>query len=120
MLVPAGGRPGSGSRIDVPGELGVDQGEATSITFDASILDNHLLNFDFLMFSPTGIKRAAQDVPFPQQNLPGGHLPGDSARFQLVPVILWVQTLGSVAVVGSSADRSPPHPLLRDAERRNR
>lgn len=64
MLIPAGGRPGSGSRIDVPAELGVDQGDATSITFDASILDNHLLNFDFLMFSPTAIKRVTRTFRF--------------------------------------------------------
>jgi hypothetical protein len=64
MLIPAGGRPGSGSRIDVPTELGVDQGESTSITFDASILDNHLLDFDFLMFAPTGIKRAPRTFRF--------------------------------------------------------
>ena len=64
MLIPAGGRPGSGSRVDVPAELGVDQGDATAITFDASILDNHLLNFDYLMFSPTGIKRAPRTFRF--------------------------------------------------------
>jgi len=64
MLIPAGGRPGSGSRVDLTGELGVDQGDATSITFDASILDSHLLNFDFLMFSPTGIKRVSRTFHF--------------------------------------------------------
>jgi len=64
MLIPAGGRPGSGTRIDVPGELGVDQGEATSVTFDATILENHLFNFDFLMFSPTGIKRPSSTFRF--------------------------------------------------------
>lgn len=64
MLIPAGGRPGSGSRIDVPAELGVDQGEATSVTFNASVLDNHLLDFDFLMFAPTGIKRAPRTFRF--------------------------------------------------------
>ncbi len=64
MLVPGGGRPGSGTKIDVSGDLGVDQGEATSITLDADILDNHLLNFDFLMFSPTGLKRLRRKLRF--------------------------------------------------------
>jgi hypothetical protein len=64
MLIPAGGRPGSGSRVEVPAELGVDQGDATSITFDTSILDNHVLNFDYLMFAPTGIKRAPRTFRF--------------------------------------------------------
>ncbi len=90
MLVPAGGRPGSGSRVDVPVELGVDQGEATSITFDASILDNHLLNFDYLMFAPTGIKRAPRTFRFHNKTYLSGTSLETQARFQLVPAILRV------------------------------
>jgi hypothetical protein len=71
-LIPAGGKPGSGSRIDVPTELGVDQGEGTSITFNASILDNHLVDFDFLMFAPTGIKRAPRTFRFHNKTYTAG------------------------------------------------
>ncbi len=79
MLVPGGGRPGSGTKIDVSGDLGVDKGEATSITLDANILDNHFLNLDFLMFSPTGMKRLRRKLRFQNKT----YLPGTSLETKL-------------------------------------
>jgi hypothetical protein len=64
MLIPAGGRPDSGAKIDVASELGVDQGETTGITFRGIVLENHLLNFDYLLYSPTGVKRIPRTVQF--------------------------------------------------------
>ncbi|MBI4963596.1 MAG: hypothetical protein HY913_09995 [Desulfomonile tiedjei] len=64
VLVPAGGQPGSGTKIDVDTDLGVNQGEASSVTLEGVILDNHLFNADFLMFSPTGMKRIPRTFRF--------------------------------------------------------
>ena len=64
MLIPAGGRPGSGNKVDIDADLGVDQGEASSITLGGVILDNHLLDIDFLMFSPTGMKKIPRTFRF--------------------------------------------------------
>jgi|UniRef100_A0A7C4ATV1 hypothetical protein len=56
MLIPAGGRPGSGSRVDAS-NLGIDQAEATTVFLKASILQNHLFETDFLTASPTGQRK---------------------------------------------------------------
>lgn len=58
-LIPAGGRPGSGTRVSVSDELGVDQGESTSMVLQSSILDTHLINFEFLMSAPSGLKKVS-------------------------------------------------------------
>jgi hypothetical protein len=63
-LIPAGGRPGSGSRVDVSSDLGVDQSEGTNISFQAAILDSHLVSFDYLTYSPTGLKRPPRTFIF--------------------------------------------------------
>src|SRR5208283_1008981 len=47
-LIPAGGRPGSGTRVNVPNVLGVDQGDGTSIVFQATIFENHRFDVDYL------------------------------------------------------------------------
>lgn len=72
MLIPAGGRPGSGTKIDVDADLGVDQGEASSVTLEGVILDNHLLNVDFLMFSPTGMKKLRRTFRFHNKTYEAG------------------------------------------------
>jgi hypothetical protein len=64
MLIPAGGRPDSGEKIDVASELGVDQGDATGITLRGTLLENHLLNFDYLLYSPSGVKRITRSLRF--------------------------------------------------------
>jgi hypothetical protein len=63
-LIPAGGRPGSGSTVDISSDLGVNQGEGTDVSFDATILDSHLINFDYLVCSPTGLKRPPRTFIF--------------------------------------------------------
>ena len=72
MLIPAGGRLGSGTKIDVNADLGVDQGEASSVTFGGVILDNHLLDIDLLMFSPTGMKKIPRTFRFHNKTYPAG------------------------------------------------
>ncbi len=64
MLIPAGGRPDSGTKIDVASELGVDQGDATGISFRGAILENHLVNFDYLLYSPSGVKKIPRTFRF--------------------------------------------------------
>ncbi|MBI5251855.1 MAG: hypothetical protein HY912_20375 [Desulfomonile tiedjei] len=64
MLIPAGGRPDSGTKIDVASELGVNQGEATGITFNGIIQNSHLVNFDYLLYSPSGVKRLPRTLRF--------------------------------------------------------
>jgi hypothetical protein len=66
LLVPAGGRPGSGTKVDLVSDLGVDRGEASSIVFEAALWDRHLLNFDFLMATPASVRKALR--PFRFQN----------------------------------------------------
>jgi len=72
MLIPAGGRPGSGTRLDVDADLGVDGGEASSVTLEGVILDSHLLNVDFLMFSPTGMKKIRRTFRFHNKTYDAG------------------------------------------------
>ncbi|MDQ7782970.1 MAG: hypothetical protein RDU20_08835 [Desulfomonilaceae bacterium] len=73
-LIPAGGRPGSGTRVDVSSGLGVESGESSSIIFHGLILDNHVLSFDYLMAMPTGVKRIAQSFRFQNKSYPAGSL----------------------------------------------
>lgn len=64
LLVPAGGRPGSGTRLDLGADLGIDQAETTSLSFQASILDRHLIDCDYLMLQPTGYAKARHTFRF--------------------------------------------------------
>ncbi len=70
MLVPAGGRLGSGTRIDVSSDLGVDQGESTSVVLQAAILERHLVNVNYLMCSPSGQKKTPTSFRFQNQTYP--------------------------------------------------
>jgi hypothetical protein len=72
MLIPAGGRPGSGTRIDIDADLGISQAEGSSITFEGVILDSHLLDLDFLMFSPTGTKKIPRTFRFHNKTYEAG------------------------------------------------
>ena len=71
-LIPAGGRPGSGTRVNVPNDLGVDRGEGSSISFQATILDNHRFNADYLLFSPTAVKKTTKTFIFRNQTYRAG------------------------------------------------
>lgn len=64
MLVPAGGRPGSGSMVNLPSDLGVDQCDGTALTLQATLLDNHLIHLDYLTALPTGVKKTPQTFRF--------------------------------------------------------
>ncbi len=63
-LIPAGGRPGSGNRIDLWTDLGMDQSEDMSVYFNASLYDAHMLNLSFLYFSPSGSRTLNRTIIF--------------------------------------------------------
>jgi hypothetical protein len=64
LLVPAGGRPGSGTQIDLSNDLGMEQTEASSIRFEATVLDTHRLVAEFLMALPTAARKAPHAFVF--------------------------------------------------------
>lgn len=64
MLIPAGGRPGSGTRVGTSRALGVDQGEGSSVSLTSEILDHHVVRFEYLMTAPTGVKRVDETFRF--------------------------------------------------------
>jgi hypothetical protein len=64
FLVPAGGRPGSGSKIDAYSDLGVSQTEAVTLTLEGTILDDHFFTLDYTMFMPSGLRRITRDFLF--------------------------------------------------------
>jgi len=72
MLIPAGGRPGSGNSVDFLGDLGVDRGEASAVSLQVTVLDNHVFYADFLMFSPTAVKKAPRTFRFHNQTYTEG------------------------------------------------
>ncbi len=63
-LIPAGGQPGSASKIYAQTDLGIDQSESTGFFLTSTILDSHLLNLNFLAYSPTGSKTLTRTVRF--------------------------------------------------------
>ena len=63
MRIPAGGRPGSGTRVNLD-ELNVEPTEGSSIHLQAVILENHYVNFDYVMFMPTGLTRVKREFRF--------------------------------------------------------
>jgi hypothetical protein len=63
-LVPAGGRPGSGTPVSISRDLGVDQGEVASLVFQSSILERHEINFELLMLTPNGVKKVPRTFRF--------------------------------------------------------
>ncbi len=63
-LIPAGGRPGSGSRVDLTNDLGVDQADVTNIVLDSVIGENHLVDFGYMRFSPTGFAKVKRSFIF--------------------------------------------------------
>lgn len=74
MLVPAGGRPGSGSRLDIFTELGVEWSEAASVTLTGTILDRHLVDVDFMMSTPSGVRRSPHSFRFQNKTYEAGTL----------------------------------------------
>jgi hypothetical protein len=64
MLIPAGGRPGSGDKIALSEDLGMDQSEQTSFSLRSEVLNDHLFQLSFLAYAPTGSKRAPRSFRF--------------------------------------------------------
>jgi hypothetical protein len=81
MRIPAGGQPGSGTRINVSKVLGIDQTEASSITLHGEILDKHLVGIDYLMMLPTGLKRVQDEFRFQNKTYVVGSLVETSLDF---------------------------------------
>jgi len=63
-LVPAGGRPGSGTLVDVSSDLAADEAESTSILLESCVLQRHLLNLELVSFAPTGTKHLHRTIRF--------------------------------------------------------
>lgn len=74
FVIPAGGRPGSGARIFVGPDLGVDQTESVKVFTDAEILSTHYLNLDYFMCLATGLKRVQRDLIFHNRLYPENSL----------------------------------------------
>jgi hypothetical protein len=64
FVIPAGGQPGSGGRIYIGPDLGVDQTESISILGDGQILNNHFVNIEYFMCLATGLKRIQRELMF--------------------------------------------------------
>ncbi|MFC1834201.1 hypothetical protein ACFL2Q_05645 [Thermodesulfobacteriota bacterium] len=73
MLIPSGGRPGSGSRVGFS-ELGLEPTEGFSAFLRASILEDHLFSFDYLAFSPSGERRITRTFRFHNKTYEKGSL----------------------------------------------
>lgn len=71
-LIPAGGRPGSGTRVDVVTGLGVESGEASTVLFQSQFLNNHFIDFGFMTATPTGVKRIPYSFRFQNRTYPSG------------------------------------------------
>ncbi len=72
FLVPAGGRPGSGTRVGVTDELGLNPTAGTSLSLEGTILENHLLNLNYLTFSPTGLSTVGRTFRMQNRTYPAG------------------------------------------------
>ncbi len=81
ILVPAGGRPGSGTPIDTTADLGLDKGEGALLILRSTILERHFLNFDYLFFAPSGAKRIARTFRFQNKTYEEGTMVESSIRF---------------------------------------
>ncbi len=64
ILVPAGGRPGSGTGIDLVTDLGVESAETTAISLQAAVLDRHLFDMEYVMLQPTGYAKPSHTFLF--------------------------------------------------------
>lgn len=64
FLVPAGGRPGSGSMIDSYSDLGITQTEAVTVNLEGAILEDHFISLEYSLFMPSGLRRITRDFLF--------------------------------------------------------
>ncbi len=82
FLIPAGGRPGSASRVDLAGDLGSGQGESTSILFQGEVRERHLLGLRYLMTSLAGARKLTNDLRFHNKTYEAGSLIESKLDFQ--------------------------------------
>lgn len=73
-LIPAGGRIGSGTRVDIASGLGVEYGEGSVVLAQTEIYNKHLVNFGYLMAIPTGVKTVPHSFRFQNKTYPAGTL----------------------------------------------
>ncbi|MBM3299995.1 MAG: hypothetical protein FJY85_08575 [Deltaproteobacteria bacterium] len=73
-LIPAGGQPGSGTRVNVSSSLGVEYGESTGIVLQATMWEDHVVDFGYLMALPTGMKKVPHSFRFQNKTYPAGTL----------------------------------------------
>ncbi len=71
-LIPAGGRPGSGSKLDAQSELGIDQSEFTGFFLNGEILSKHFIDFDYLSYTPTGSRILKNTIRFHNRTYEAG------------------------------------------------
>jgi hypothetical protein len=64
IRIPAGGRPGSATRVDVQRSLGIAAAESSSVFMEGEILERHLIAFDYDMFRPTSVQRVQEKFRF--------------------------------------------------------
>lgn len=74
FLIPSGGRPGSGTKVEAASELGVDQGEAVCMFLRGEVLDNHLVDADYMGCSPSGVKKIHRTFRFHNRTYKTGEL----------------------------------------------
>ncbi|MEW6348254.1 MAG: hypothetical protein AB1646_04280 [Thermodesulfobacteriota bacterium] len=72
FLIPAGGRPGSGTRVDVPTELGSTRGETTAIFCQGEIAGRHLLGGTWFTASPTAERTVTNEFRFHNKTYESG------------------------------------------------
>lgn len=64
IRIPAGGQPGSATRVQVKEYLGISAAETVSIFMIGEIFERHLITFDYEMFKPTAVQRIDHDFKF--------------------------------------------------------
>ncbi len=84
FLVPAGGRPGSGTLVSASGQLGVNQTEAASVYLRSLILSSHLIDLDYWFFAPTGVRQVAEEFRFQNKTYEEGTLVEASLEFNWI------------------------------------
>ncbi len=81
FLIPAGGRPGSGSKIDAYSDLGMTQTEAVTMGVEGTMFDDHFVSLDYSTFMPTGLRKITRDFLFHNQLYTEGTLISSKIQF---------------------------------------
>lgn len=81
FLVPAGGRPGSGSKIDAYSDLGMTETEAVTMGVEGVMFDDHFVTLDYSTFMPTGLRKINRDFLFHNRLYTEGTLISSKIQF---------------------------------------